>query len=325
MTPVEGLLEEIELADSLGIHVYGIGEHHSDEFLDSAPAVLLSAAAARTRRIRLTSAISVLSASDPVRLFEDFATVDLVSRGRAEIVVGRGAYAEAFSLFGLDLREYDSLFESKLDLLLRLRRGGPIQWSGRHRPSLDGQRVTPKPEQELLPIWVGATGSPESFARAGALGLPLAFGIIGGNFASFRPLIDLYRDAGRRAGHAQNDLKVAVHAIGYLADEKPAAEEEFFPAYKAVFGPIARKMGRPEPSRQFFSQATGPDAALVVGDPDEVLRKFRHINEVLGGVSRICLQMSVGPLARPLRLKSIELLASISPRLADDETLMFEG
>lgn len=310
MTPVEELLEEIELADRLGIDVYGIGEHHTDEFLDSAPVVLLAAAAARTKRIRLTSAISVLSAADPVRLFEEFSTLDLISRGRAEIVVGRGAYAEAFSLFGLDVRHYDSLFEEKLDLLLRLRKGGPVEWSGKHRPTLTGQKITPRPEQGVLPVWLGATGSPESFVRAGTLGLPLALGTIGGELASLRPFVDLYRAAGRHAGHDLERLTVSVHAIGYVSESKPAALAEFFPAYMAVFGGIARKLGRPEPTFESFDRASGPTFGLVVGSAQEVASKIRLIDEILGGVSRVSLQMSVGPLERQLRLRAIELLAN---------------
>ncbi|RWX12890.1 LLM class flavin-dependent oxidoreductase [Rhizobium leguminosarum] len=306
---VSDVLEEIQLADELGIHIYGIGEHHTDEFLDSAPAILLGAAAARTRQIRLTSAIAILGAADPVRVFEEYASLDLVSGGRAEIIAGRGAYAEAFSLFGLDLRDYDQLFKEKLQLLLQLRRGGPITWSGRHRPPLSGQRITPPTAQAALPIWLGATGSPGSFIRAGELGLPLAVGIIGGEFAAYRPLIDLYRDRGLRAGHKLEALTVGVHAIGYVADTREQALEEFFPPYRTIFGELARKVGQPEPTRRSFAQLTSSSSALIVGSPEEVARKLRHIDEVLGGVSRVSLQMSVGPLPKLRRLRSIELLA----------------
>lgn len=308
VNPVPDLLEEIELADAMGLDVFGIGEHHTAEFADSAPPILLAAAAARTRRIRLSSAITILSVADPVRVFEDFATLDLVSNGRAEIVAGRGAYAEAFSLFGLDLSSYDALYAEKIELLLKIRAGGPIHWHGRYRPALTGQTVHPTPIQASLPIWIGATGTPESFARAGSLGLPLALGVIGGEYRRLRPLVDLYRATGARAGHAAHKLCVAVHAVGYVAEKSEQARDEFYPAYDTIFGALARKIGRPSMSRAQFAAATGPDAALVVGDPGEVAAKLVHIDEVLGGVSRVCLQMTIGPLERSRRLRTIELL-----------------
>ena len=318
--PVPDLLEEIETADRAGIDVFGIGEHHTGEFADSSPAVLLSAAAARTARIRLSSAITILSVADPVRVFEDFATLDLVSNGRAEIVAGRGAYAEAFALFGLDLEQYDRLYAEKIDLMLKLQAGGPIHWRGRHRPALTGQTVHPSPVQATLPIWVGATGTPDSFVRAGALGLPLAVGIIGGDYDRLRPLVDVYREAGTRAGHSRDRLRVAIHAIGYVADNGPQARDEFFPAYDAVFGALARKLGRAPASRAAFDAMTSAKAALVVGDPSEVAAKLVYIDEVLGGVSRVCLQMTVGPLARTRRLRTIELLAGdVRSLLARDD------
>src|SRR5438034_2333769 len=211
------LLEEIALADEVGLDVFGVGEHHRKEFLDSAPAVILAAAAARTKRIRLTSAVAVLSAADPVRLFQEFATLDLISRGRAEMVVGRGSFVEAFPLFGLKLEDYDSLFAEKLDLLLKIRENEHVHWSGKHRPALTGQGVYPRPVQDPLPIWLGVGGTPGSFARAGALGLPLMVAIIGGEVKRFRPLVDLYRETGRQAGYPTERLKVGAHMPGYLA------------------------------------------------------------------------------------------------------------
>jgi len=211
------LLEEIEHADQVGLDVFGVGEHHRKEFLDSAPAVILAAAAARTKRIRLTSAVAVLSAADPVRLFQEFATLDLISQGRAEMVVGRGSFIEAFPLFGLKLEDYDSLFAEKLELLLKIRENEHVHWSGQHRPALTGQGVYPRPLQDPFPIWVGVGGTPESFVRAGALGLPLMVAIIGGETHRFRPLVDLYREAGRRAGFSPDQLKVGVHSLGYVA------------------------------------------------------------------------------------------------------------
>src|SRR6059058_5048193 len=211
------LLEEIEHADEVGLDVFGVGEHHRKEFLDSAPAVILAAAAARTKRIRLTSAVAVLSAADPVRLFQQFATLDLISQGRAEMVVGRGSSIEAFPLFGYDLKDYDALFAEKLDLLLTVRDNEHVTWSGEFRPPLTGQGIYPRPVQDPLPIWLGVGGTAGSFARAGALGLPLMVAIIGGDPRRFRPLVDLYREAGRRAGYTADQLKVGVHALGYVA------------------------------------------------------------------------------------------------------------
>jgi len=217
-TRIRNLLEEIELADQVGLDVFGVGEHHRREFLDSAPVVILAAAAPRTRRIRLSSAVTVLSAEDPVRLFQNFATLDLLSLGRAEIIVGRGSFIEAFPLFGLNVKDYDSLFADKLDLLLTIRKNVQVHWSGRHRAPLTGQGVYPRPMQNPLPIWLGVGGTPESFVRAGKLGLPLMVAIIGGEPRRFRPLIDLYREEGRRAGHAADQLIVGIHSIGFLAD-----------------------------------------------------------------------------------------------------------
>src|SRR5438067_4776041 len=225
------LLEEIEHADQVGLDVFGVGEHHRKEFLDSAPAVILAAAAARTKRIRLTSAVTVLSAADPVRVFQQFATLDLISEGRAEMVVGRGSFIEAFPLFGLRLEDYDSLFAEKLDLLLKIRENEHVHWSGKHRAALTGQGVYPRPVLNPLPIWLGVGGTPQSFARAGALGLPLMIAIIGGEPRRFRPLIDLYRETGERYGHSPDRLKVGVHALGYVAETTQEAADEFFPGY----------------------------------------------------------------------------------------------
>src|SRR5467141_3999841 len=225
------LVEEIEHADQVGLDVFGIGEHHRREFLDSAPAIILAAAAARTHRIRLTSAVTVLSSADPVRVFESFATLDLLSQGRAEMVVGRGSFVESFPLFGLKLEDYDSLFAEKLDLLLKIRENEHVHWSGKHRAALTGQGVYPRPVQNPLPIWLGVGGTPQSFARAGALGLPLMVAIIGGEPRRFRPLVDLYRETGRRAGHPPDRLKVGVHALGYVAATTREAADAYFPGY----------------------------------------------------------------------------------------------
>src|SRR3989441_10575127 len=225
------LLEAITLADEVGLDVFGIGEHHRREFLDSAPTMILAAAAARTRNIRLTSAVTVLSAADPVRVFQEFATLDLLSNGRAEIVAGRGSFVESYPLFGLRLEDYDSLFSEKLDLLLKIRENTHVHWSGKHRAPLTGQAVYPRPLQNPLPIWIGVGGTPASFARAGMLGLPLMVAIIGGEPKRFRPLIDLYREAGRRAGHSADKLIVGLHSIGFLEDTTKQAADDFYPGY----------------------------------------------------------------------------------------------
>src|SRR6202163_1800519 len=235
------LLEAITLADEVGLDVFGIGEHHRREFLDSAPTMILAAAAARTRRIRLTSAVTVLSAADPVRVFQEFATLDLLSNGRAEIVAGRGSFIEAFPLFGLELKDYDSLFAEKLDLLLKIREHTHVHWSGQHRAALTGQGVYPRPLQNPLPVWLGVGGTPASFVRAGTLGLPLMVAIIGGEPARFRPLIDLYRESGRHAGHPPENLIVGLHSLGYVAENSARAADDFFPGYAQSFSEIGKE------------------------------------------------------------------------------------
>jgi probable LLM family oxidoreductase len=304
------LLEEIELADRVGLDVFGIGEHHREEFLDSAPVVLLAAAAARTQQIRLTSAVTVLSAHDPVRVFQDFATLDLISQGRAEIVAGRGSFVEAFPLFGLDFNDYDSLFSEKLNLLLKIRDGLHVHWSGRHRPPLTGQAVYPRPRQNPLPIWVGVGGTPASFVRAGTLGLPLMVAIIGGEPRRFRPLVEMYREAGRRAGHPPEILRVGVHALGYFADTAAQAADEFFPGYARMFTQIGRERGWPPITRAHFDALLGPTGALVIGDAETVVEKILHFDQALGGISRVSMQMSPGTLPHAKAMHAIELLGT---------------
>src|SRR5229473_1846110 len=304
------LLEEIELADRVGLDVFGIGEHHRAEFLDSAPVVILSAAAARTENIRLTSAVTVLSASDPVRVFQEFATLDLISRGRAEIVAGRGSFIESYPLFGLRLEDYDSLFAEKLDLLLKIRASAKVHWSGKHRAALTGQAIYPRPLQDPLPIWVGVGGTPESFVRAGMLGLPLMVAIIGGEPRRFRPLIDLYREAGRRTGHSPERLTVGLHMIGFLADTTEQAADEFFPGYAHTFTEIGKERGWPPATRRQFDALRGPTGALLIGDADRVSEKILYVNEVLGGISRLTFQMGVATLPHPKMLRAIEILGT---------------
>lgn len=314
---VTQLLEEIELADRVGLDSFGIGEHHREEYVASSPAVLLAAAAARTQNIGLTSAVTVLSSDDPVRVFQDFATLDLVSNGRAEIIVGRGSFIESYPLFGCDLKNYDELFAEKLDLLLHLRDEVKIYWEGKHRPSLNGQGVWPRPVQPVLPIRLGAGGTPNSFVRAGMLGLPLTVAIIGGEPHRFRPLVDLYREAGRRAGHAPESLDVAVHSIGYIAETDQQAADELWPAYSHTFSRIGKERGWGPLTRAPFDAQRGPTGAFVVGSPDTAAKKMQHICDSLGGVSQVSLMMSGGPLAHDKMLRAIELLGTEVKRRLD--------
>jgi len=313
VSPIErmdNLLHEIVLADQVGLDVFGIGEHHRSEFVDSAPSVILGAAATRTNNIRLTSAVTVLSAADPVRIFQEFATLDLISHGRAEIVAGRGSSVEAFPLFGFDLNDYDSLFSEKLDLLLKIRDNTHVNWSGKHRPALTGQAVYPRPLQNPLPIWVGVGGTPASFVRAGTLGLPLMVAIIGGEPKRFRPLIDLYREAGRRAGHPADKLIVGLHAIGFIGHTTESAADEFYPGYAHTFTEIGKERGWPPATRAQFDALRGPTGALLIGDAKTVADKIRYVNEVLGGLARITFQMGVSALPHQKMLQSIELLGT---------------
>ena len=307
---MQNLLEEIVLADQVGLDVFGIGEHHRSEFVDSAPVVILGAAATRTRNIRLTSAVTVLSAADPVRVFQEFATLDLISHGRAEIVAGRGSSVEAFPLFGFDLDDYDSLYSEKLDLLLKIRENTHVHWTGKHRPSLTGQAIYPRPLQNPLPIWIGVGGTPASFVRAGTLGLPLMVAIIGGEPKRFRPLIDLYREAGRRAGHPAEKLIVGLHAIGFLGDTTEQAADDFYPGYAHTFTQIGKERGWPPATRAQFDALRGPTGALLIGDSETVTQKLLYVNEVLGGLARITFQMGVSALPHETMLRSIELLGT---------------
>jgi probable LLM family oxidoreductase len=316
------LLERIEHADEVGLDVFGIGEHHRREFLDSAPALILAAAAARTSRIRLTSAVTVLSAADPVRVFQNFATLDLISQGRAEMVVGRGSFTEAFPLFGLDLADYDSLFSEKLDLLLNIRDNEHVHWTGQHRAALTGQGVYPRPLQEQLPIWLGVGGTPASFVRAGTLGLPLAVAIIGGETHRFRPLIELYCEAGRRAGHAPEKLKVSLHSLGYVAPTGQEAADEYFPGYARSFTKIGKERGWPPVTRAGFEAQRGARGALLVGSPEEVAQKIARHSEALGGISRVTFQMDSADLTHAKLMRSIELIGThVAPALREELSL----
>ena len=304
------LVEQIEYADKMGVDLFGIGEHHRKEFLDSAPTVILGAAAARTQRIRLTSAVTVLSATDPVRLFQEFATLDLLSQGRVEMVVGRGSFVEAFPLFGLRLEDYDSLFAEKLDLLLNIRDNERVQWSGEYRPALNGQGIYPRPLQNPLPIWLGVGGSPESFVRAGQLGLPLMVAIIGGETRRFKPLVDLYRESGRQAGYSDDQLKVGVHSLGYVAESTKQAADDFFPGYSRTMTEIGKERGWPKMTRDHFEAQMGPQGALIIGDPDEVIQKIVRHSKALGGISRITFMMNPASLPHEKLMRATELIGT---------------
>lgn len=307
---MSNLLDRMERADQVGLDVFGIGEHHRAEFLDSAPTLILAAAAARTTRIRLTSAVTVLSAADPVRVFQNFATLDLISGGRAEMVVGRGSFTEAFPLFGLKLADYDSLFAEKLDLLLNLRENEHVHWSGRHRPALTGQGVYPRPVQSRLPIWLGVGGTPQSFVRAGTLGLPLMIAIIGGETHRFRPLVDMYREAGRRAGHSPEQLMVGLHSLGYVANTTNEAVDDYYPGYAQTFTRIGKERGWPPVTKPHFDAQVGERGALLVGNPDEVARKIMRHSEALGGIDRVTFQMDNAALPHAKLMRSIELIGT---------------
>ena len=302
------LLDRIQLADEKGLDVFAIGEHHRKEFLDSATSVILAAAAARTTRIRLSSAVTVLSAADPVRIFQQFATLDLISQGRAELVVGRGSFTEAFPLFGLNFQDYDALFAEKLDLLLQLNEQEVVTWRGRFRPALQEQAIYPRPMQEKLPIWLGVGGTPASFVRAGSLGLPLMVAVIGGETHRFRPLIDLYREAGDKAGFAQEDLKVGLHSLGYVAQSHEEAVENYYPGYAETFTRIGKERGWPPVTRGHFEAQNSKWGAYLVGDSDEVAEKILRHSASLGGIDRFTFQLDNAGLSHQQLSETIALI-----------------
>jgi len=306
---ISHLLEEIELADRVGLDVFGIGEHHRPDYLASTPAVILAAAAARTERIRLTSAVTVLSSDDPVRVFQDFATLDLLSGGRAEIMAGRGSFTESFPLFGQDLADYDELFIEKLGLLLQLRASERVTWSGRHRPPIPDRPVYPRPVQEKIPIWIAVGGSPPSVLRAGALGLPMALAIIGGEPARFRPVVELYREAAERAGHDPAEVPVSINAHGFIADDAEEAADVAFPPYLATMGRIGRERGWPPPTRTQFDAEATLHGATFIGTPDQVVEKILFQHELFRH-ERFLVQLTVGPTPHDKVLRAIELLGT---------------
>lgn len=304
------LLERMEHADKSGLDVFGIGEHHRKGFLDAAPTHILAAAASRTKRIKLASAVTVLSAMDPVRAFQNFATLDLISGGRAEMVVGRGSFTDAFPLFGYNLNDYDDLFAEKLELLLEIRDNEFVTWSGKFRPALKNQPIYPRPIQEKLPIWLGVGGTPQSFVRAGTLGLPLMVAIIGGETHRFRPLIDLYREAGKRAGHAPEKLTVGLHSLGYIANTTEEAIENFYPGYAASMTKIGKERGWPPMTKERFMSQMGPTGALLVGGVEEIAEKVLRHADALGGISRLTFQMDSAEVTHDKLMSSIELIGT---------------
>ncbi len=315
---IKQLLDRIAFADECGLDVFGIGEHHRKEFLDSAPTILLAAAAARTKRIRLTSAVTVLSAADPVRVFQNFATLDLVSGGRAEMVVGRGSFTEAFPLFGYNIHDYDELFSEKLDLLLQIRDQETLSWSGKFRAPLHQQAVYPRPLQDPFPVWLGVGGTPESFVRAGTLGLPLMVAVIGGETHRFKPLVDLYREAGARAGHSPDKLQVGLHSLGFIGATTQQAMDDFYPGYAETFTKIGKERGWPPVTRAHFEKQAGYTGALLVGDPQEVAEKIIRHSKTLGGISRVTFQMDSAVLPHEKLMQAIELMgAALVPLLKE--------
>jgi probable LLM family oxidoreductase len=303
------LLETMELADQVGLDVFGLGEHHRHEFVSSAPVVILAAAAARTKRIRLSTAVTVLSSDDPVRVFQDFATLDLLSEGRAEIMAGRGSFIESFPLFGYDLHDYDDLFAEKLELLLKLRESEHITWEGHHRPALDGQGVYPRPFQKTLPVWVAVGGTPESAVRAGTLGLPMALAIIGGMPERFAPIVNLYRQAARNAGHDPAQLPLSINSHGFIGDDSQQTADDYFPSVQVMMNKIGRERGWPPITRQQFDASRTLRGSDFVGSPDEIIEKILFQHNIFNH-QRLLLQLGLGAIAHNKMMHAIELLGT---------------
>ncbi|ASB51118.1 LLM class flavin-dependent oxidoreductase [Alkalitalea saponilacus] len=308
MESLEELLERIVRADESGLHLFGFGEHHREEYLDSANTIIMAAAAARTRQIRLVSAVTVLSAADPVRVYQQFATLDLISKGRVEMVAGRGSFIDAFPLFGLDMKDYDELFTEKMELFLKIQKEGRITWSGKFRPAMNDQPVYPRSFQNPIPVWLGVGGTPASFVRAGKMGLPLMVAVIGGETHRFRPLVDMYRNAWLQAGHPESEMKVGLHSLGYVADTTHNAIEEFYPGYAESFTKIGQERGWPPVTRSRFDPLVREKGALLVGDASTVAEKILRHSEALGGINRVTFQMDSALLSHEQMLRSIELI-----------------
>ena len=303
------LLEEVELADQVGLDVFAVGEHHRPEYVASAPAVILGAAAARTKNIRLSSAVTVLSSDDPVRVFQQFSTVDLLSGGRAEIMAGRGSFIESFPLFGYSLDDYDSLFSEKLEMLLEIRSNEKLNWSGKHRAPVKGLGIYPRPLQDPLPVWIAVGGTPGSVIRAGKLGLPIAFAIIGGDPRQFAPLVQLYLDTGEAAGFTRDQLKVSINSHAFVADTSQAAADTYYGPYAYVMSKIGQERGWPPMNRAQFERMRAHGGSLLVGDPQEVIDKILYEHELFGH-DRFLAQMEVGTMPHKQLMRAIELLGT---------------
>jgi probable LLM family oxidoreductase len=312
---IREVVEEIILADRVGLDVFGVGEHHRQDFAASSPAVILAAAAPQTKRIRLTSAVTVLSSADPVRVFQEFATLDGISNGRAEIIAGRGSFIESFPLFGYDLNDYDTLFEEKLDLLLKIRASEKVTWSGKHRPGINNLGVYPRPVQQPLPVWIGSGGNSESVIRAGLLGLPLVLAIIGGRPVQFAPLVQLYKKAAAHAGHDISRLSIASHSHGFIAEDNEAAANKFFPSTQRVMNIIGRERGWGHYDRVAYDAARSPEGALYVGDPDTVANKIIDLHRNVG-MTRFMLHVPLGTMPHAEVMRAIELLGTeVAPKV----------
>ena len=315
---IREVVEEIVLADQVGLDVFGVGEHHREDYACSSPAVLLAAAASQTKRIRLTSAVTVLSSDDPVRVFQDFATVDAISNGRAEIMAGRGSFIESFPLFGQDLKDYDELFNEKLDLLLKICESEIINWNGKHRPAIQNRGVYPRPVQDPLPVWIASGGTPESTARAGYLGLPLVLAIIGGSPLHFEPLVRLYKRTATRSGHDPAKLTVASHSHGFVAESDDIAADKFFPPTQYAMNKLGRERGWGPYTRETFDAARRLEGALYVGSPKTVAEKIIHLRKNVG-ITRFMLHCPVGTMPHEDVMKSIELLGKeVAPRVREE-------
>lgn len=312
------VVEEIVLADKVGLDVFGVGEHHRRDYAASSPALVLAAAAPQTTRIRLTSAVTVLSSDDPVRVFQDFATLDGLSNGRAEIMAGRGSFIESFPLFGYDLNDYEELFEEKLDLLLKLRESEKVTWQGKHRPAINNLGVYPRPVQNPLPVWIGSGGNTESVIRAGVLGLPLVLAIIGGRPVQFAPLVKIYKQAAAQAGHDVSKLTVASHSHGFVAERNDVAVEKFFPSTQAVMNVIGRERGWGHYGRASYDAARSLEGALYVGDPETVANKIIHLRKNVG-ITRFFLHCPLGTMPHEDVMRAIELLGTeVAPRVREE-------
>ncbi|MGD6831334.1 LLM class flavin-dependent oxidoreductase [Sutcliffiella halmapala] len=315
---IREVVEEIVLADQVGLDVFGVGEHHREDFAASSPALLLAAAASQTKRIRLTSAVTVLSSADPVRVFQDFATLDAISNGRAEIMAGRGSFVESFPLFGFDLKDYDELFEENLELLLKIRESEKVTWRGGHRPAIHNLGVYPRPVQDPLPVWIGSGGNAESVVRAGMLGLPLVLAIIGGSPEHFKPLVKLYKRAASRAGHDVSKLPVASHSHGFIAESSEVAADKFFPSTQYVMNKLGRERGWGRYERATFDAARSFDGALYVGDPDTVAKKIIHLRKNVG-ITRFMIHIPVGTMPHDDVMKAIELFGTeVAPKVREE-------